>query len=236
MSTLYMIRHGQASFGEANYDKLSEEGILQSGILAEYMHKTGIRFNAIYTGQMLRHKETLQELLDNLKQEEVSVPTVKEAGEFNEYDSGGVLAAILPEMIKENPELSKDTAKLLSDQKTFQRIFEEAIFRWISGNYKSKEITSWEDFTKRVNRGIDMIMESHGSGENIAVFTSGGPISVTVQRALNLSGRDAIRISWQIINSSVTRFKFTSDRIMLAVFNDHSHLENFSERNLITYR
>jgi len=31
-----MIRHGQASFGSTNYDLLSETGIFQSRILAEY--------------------------------------------------------------------------------------------------------------------------------------------------------------------------------------------------------
>lgn len=236
MSILYMIRHGQASFGADNYDKLSEQGIEQSKILAEYMHNIGIRFNVVYTGHMQRHRETLHETLELLRDKELTVPPVKEAGEFNEYDSGAVLTALLPEMIEENPALRKDSAKLLSDKKSFQRIFEQAIFRWISGKYRSKTIPSWEDFNKRVNRGIDMIMESHGSGENIGIFTSGGPICVAVQRALNLSSRDAIRISWQIINSSVTRFKFTSDRIMLSVFNDHGHLENFRGKNLITYR
>jgi broad specificity phosphatase PhoE len=47
-----MVRHGQASFGKANYDKLSEKGHEQCRILAEYMIRTGLSFDAVYTGSL----------------------------------------------------------------------------------------------------------------------------------------------------------------------------------------
>ncbi len=35
MGILYMIRHGQASFGSANYDLFSEKDVFQSRILKQ---------------------------------------------------------------------------------------------------------------------------------------------------------------------------------------------------------
>ena len=76
----------------------------------------------------------------------------------------------------------------------------------------------------------------HGARKQIAVFTSGGPISVVVQAALDLSDRKTLEVSWQLMNASVTRIKYNRRGIMLAVFNDVTHLELESDERLLTYR
>jgi len=48
VSVIYMIRHGQASFGQRNYDVLSPTGILQARVLAGYLVQTGTVFDALY--------------------------------------------------------------------------------------------------------------------------------------------------------------------------------------------
>jgi broad specificity phosphatase PhoE len=55
---LYMIRHRQASFVSANFDLLSETGVLQSRILAEYLLAVGLAPDALYSGAMERQKDT----------------------------------------------------------------------------------------------------------------------------------------------------------------------------------
>jgi len=42
MSSIYLVRHGQASFGSANYDELSDRGRRQSRILGEYLFNTSL--------------------------------------------------------------------------------------------------------------------------------------------------------------------------------------------------
>jgi broad specificity phosphatase PhoE len=79
-------------------------------------------------------------------------------------------------------------------------------------------------------------METYGSGRKIIIFTSGGPISAAVQHALGLTDSKAIEISWQIMNASVTRFKYNSRGMMLSVFNDITHIEMEKDKDLITYR
>lgn len=70
----------------------------------------------------------------------------------------------------------------------------------------------------------------------MAIFTSGGPISVCVQQALNLSDDHTLQITWQIMNASVTRLKYSSNRLMLFGFNDVTHLELQKDAHLLTYR
>jgi broad specificity phosphatase PhoE len=144
---------------------------------------------------MTRHRETLIPLINLYNERGLTPPPVEKMDEFNEYDWLQVISEIFPQLMKEDPSLNWDMAKLLSDKKTFQRIFETAILRWATGNYASTSLPKWEDFLSRVHRGIDRIMKNHGTGENIAVFTSGGPISAVLQKVIHLSYEDTIKIS-----------------------------------------
>ena len=58
MALLTLVRHGQASFLQDNYDKLSERGELQSRILGEYWLRTGAAFDQVYYGPACRHLRT----------------------------------------------------------------------------------------------------------------------------------------------------------------------------------
>ncbi len=236
MSTIYMIRHGQASFGTENYDKLSEIGIEQSRILAEHFVDRGIFFDTIYTGTMVRQLETAIELINLLKERDLPVPPVKQIDGFNEYDSQEVITSLLPIMIKEDPAFGDRVKTMFNDKRSFQLVFEKIMLRWVNDDYDQPDLRKWKDFTLDVNKGIDGVMTSDGRGKNIAVFTSGGPICVAAQKALNLSHSTAIQLNWQIVNSSVTRFKCTTDRIMIFSFNEISHLESNGQNDLITYR
>jgi broad specificity phosphatase PhoE len=110
------------------------------------------------------------------------------------------------------------------------------MYRWVSGRFDTPGVPLWSAFKQSVGRGIRQIMQAHGSKKQVAVFTSGGPISVTIQSALALSDQKAMEISWQIMNASITRFKYNSKGIALAGFNDIAHLELENDNELLTYR
>jgi len=230
-----MIRHGQASFGKVNYDKLSQKGIIQSRILGQHFAAMGVQFDEIYSGSLLRQRETLTEFCSFYKKSGFSLPAPAVLDEFNEHKTEKVLSKIIPELLVEQPQLQSDLDNIL-DKKSFQRVFESAMQRWVTGNYQDKQINKWEDFLNDVDRGINLIMQKKGAEKNIALFTSGGPIAAAVKKAIGLSDENVLNIEWQIVNSSVTRFKFTQKRIMISVFNDHSHLETESHGDLVTYR
>ncbi len=236
MSTIFMIRHGQASFGKENYDKLSERGVDQSRILAEHLFGLGLRFDVMYAGTMKRHLETAEEFTRLYEKHNIQSPELKKYEEFNEYDPESVLTAIIPLLIEEKPDFSHSVEKMFSDKKSFQKVFEKVMMRWVSGDFDLPGLVRWEEFVSRVERGVKMVMESDGKGKKIAIFSSGGPISIVAQKALSLSNTSTIQLNWQTINSSVTRFKCTHDRIMLMSFNEHAHLEMEGDRSLVTYR
>jgi broad specificity phosphatase PhoE len=236
MSMIYMIRHGQASFGKADYDCLSDLGVKQAGILTSHLSQAGIFFDAIYTGLQLRHEQTLAVYLDECKEAGNNVLPIKRTDAFNEYDSEKILTVIIPLLIKEDPAFEAEVAGMIRDNRSFQKVFEKVMSRWIRGTDSFDGLESWKTYSNRVCAGIDRIMESEGAGKNVAVFTSGGPIAASVQKTLNLAGQDILKLLWQIVNSSVTRFKYGDRRLSLFGFNDFSHLELTKDRTLITYR
>jgi len=236
MSEIYLFRHGQASFGEDNYDKLSPNGVRQSQILARHLAQTGKSFDALYFGEMERQQKTAQEFIDYYSKNIHSIPRPKICDAFNEYDSFAVWQALVPELTQEDPSIARDVDDSAGDQKSFQKVFAKVMKRWISGSYHASGIPHWNDFKQRVRQGLADLIARHGARKQIAVFTSGGPISVAVQAALELSDPKTLEVSWQLMNASITRIKYNSRGVMLAVFNDVTHLELERDKALLTYR
>jgi broad specificity phosphatase PhoE len=236
MSEIYFFRHGQASFGEENYDRLSALGVRQAKVLARYLVKAGKVFDAVYYGEMERQQKTALEIVNHYHQKKLPAPRPEVLDAFNEYDSFAIWQALIPEMIEEQPSLSKELDKLPGDQKVFQRVFSQVMVRWAKGEYSASGIPRWDNFVRRVNLGIEKLTTRHGAQQRLAVFTSGGPISVTVKAALGLSDKMTLEISWQLMNASITRIKYNSKGIMLAGFNEVSHLELEGDVRLLTYR
>jgi broad specificity phosphatase PhoE len=236
MSEIYLFRHGQASFGEDNYDKLSPNGVTQSQILARHLAKTDKFFDAIYFGSLDRQQQTAQEFIDYYTDNKLPVPRPEISKAFNEYDSMAVWQALVPEISQEDSSIEKDVAAMAGEKKAFQRVFSQVMNRWIAGRYDATGIPDWKDFKQRVNQGFSDLIAMHGARKQIAVFTSGGPISVAVQAALELSDKKTLEASWQLMNASITRIKYNSRGMMLAVFNDITHLELEGDERLLTYR
>ncbi len=236
MGVIFLVRHGQASFGEENYDMLSETGILQSRILGDYLAETGLKIDVVYSGKMERQKMTANEAIKSYKRHGKEVPDPVIIDDLGEYDFRGVLLSQVPDMLKEDPSLKRDMDLIYSDMKAFQRIFEGAMLRWVSGRYNKEGVETWEDFAERSVNAVLGIIAEQGRGKNIFVFTSGGIIAATMQKALSLSNEATMRINWQLINSSITRFMYRDEIITLAGFNCIPHLELRKDKTLLTYR
>ena len=207
MGEIYLFRHGQASFGEDNYDRLSPNGVIQSQILARHLARTDKFFDAIYFGSLDRQQKTARELIDYYTENKLPVPRPVVSKAFNEYDSVAVWQALVAEISREDSSIEKDAAAMTGSKKAFQRIFSQVMNRWIAGRYDATGIPDWKDFKQQVNLGLSDLTALHGARKQIAVFTSGGPISVAVQAALELSDKKTLEVSWQLMNASVTRIK-----------------------------
>jgi broad specificity phosphatase PhoE len=236
MGILYFIRHGQASFGQQNYDRLSPPGIQQARILGEYLAGIRFEFHEAYCGELERQRHTAREVMTGFTSAGLPFPDPVTHAAFNEYDAFTVWRNQTEKMIQEKSLLPEEISRTRSDKRKFQQLFERVMMRWISGNHDAPGSIRWTDFVDRVLEGITALTTGHGAGQHIAVFTSGGPISIAMQLALNLSDSKTMEISWQVMNASVSRFYFNSRGIFLAGFNDIAHLAMKQDSSLLTYR
>jgi broad specificity phosphatase PhoE len=237
MSEIYFIRHGQASFGEENYDRLSPVGIRQSGVTADHLFNHGIDFHAVYCGRLQRHKDTARTFcsLYGAQQPELKEPTVLRA--FDEYDARALIVA-RTQLSRDPGALSVKALRLLrTDKRTFQAYFSDTVNRWMAGEFDAAtDVETWSDFHDRVAHGLKQIIEHNRRSKRLAVFTSGGPISAVVKMALGLSSQTTVELSWQIMNASLTCVKYTGDSLILSMFNNTTHLILENDPALMTYR
>jgi len=233
MSGIFMIRHGQASFGRQNYDQLSDLGRRQAQILGDYLVRLGFNFSAAYSGTMNRQQETAQLVLSRFPE---ARPPLNITPELDEYDSWTVMKAFLPGLIEDDPGLAEARDRMYDDPRSFQKVFEPAMLRWISGRHEVPGLETWRRFTGRVVGLITAIIREQGPGRTIAVFTSGGPISAVMQMALEISDQVTLRLNWGIRNASVSVFKYNEKQVFLSSYNSTAHLEQEGDPALLTYR
>lgn len=229
MATLYLIRHGQASFGKADYDQLSETGWEQSRVLGCWLAPR-VSPAAIYSGDMRRHQETVAGIVKGYSQ---PLPDSQQVAGFNEFDHATVIEALKPEWA-DRAVMVKELSAHDKPARAFQLTFGEAIRRWVSGDFDADYTESWTLFKQRVLAAFDQVVACSG-GEDILVVSSGGPVSVIVQTLLGIDDRRALGLNEVIANTSVTRVLFSSERRSLAVFNGYDHLEAESP-SLVTFR
>jgi broad specificity phosphatase PhoE len=239
MGIVFLIRHAQASFLEPNYDKLSELGEAQARLLGEYWARHKIVFDRACTGPCVRQKDTATLVSDTCQEAGVPFPEPLVLHEFDEYQGEAVLERSLPGLLETDQTIRDLHAAFQSSsatggkRATFQKLFETVISKWVRGEICPPGVETWLEFCSRVNSGLTKCLSAGSRGERVAIFTSGGPISVGMQRALQLSAESTLKVSWMSRNSSWSEFIYSGDRFMLSSFNCHAHL---GDAAMLTYR
>ena len=221
MGTLYLVRHGQASFGADDYDVLSPLGHRQSVRLGEYFKYKGVTFDAALTGTLNRQLQTFAGICEGMG---VALEALPWAG-LNEYDSAAVIATIHPyPLVKpDTPELYKHHFRLLKD----------GLAQWMAGLVSPRGMPSYNDFVAGVMSALEHI-RTHYQG-NVLLVSSGGPIATAVGQVLATSAETTIELNMQIRNSSVTEFAFSPKRHRLVTYNTLPHLDAPEHASWVTY-
>ena len=213
MSVVLLVRHGQASFGAADYDQLSPQGEEQSRILGAALADRGILPTRVVRGAMKRHDQTATH---------AGFTGAEVDDGWNEFDHVQVLAAHTP----------PETQEAATERRAFQRWFEHATQRWMTGDYDEEYDESFSAFTSRVDAALRRTTEGMGSGDTAVVFTSGGAIA-SVASSLLSGGTDLWqRLNSVTVNTGITKVVVGSRGTTLVSFNDHVHLEP----DHVTYR
>ena len=221
MGKLYLVRHGQASFGAADYDNLSDIGHQQSRRLGAYWRVKGMKFDSVMVGTLKRHTQTLDGLLEGLG---TTASPLQWPG-LNEYDSAAVIAAIHPEPLPkpDTPELYRHHFRLLKDGLT----------QWMNGVVSPKGMPSYAGFQKGVTSALDYVRANLDG--DVLLVSSGGPISTAVGHVLGTTPETTIELNLRIRNASITEFAFTPKRHMLVTYNTLPHLDHADHASWVTY-
>ena len=223
MGTLYLVRHGQASFGADDYDQLSALGQRQSERLGEYWRERGMEFDAVITGTLKRHRQTWEGIAKGLG---LTPGDVLPWPGLNEYDSEAVIAAIHPEKLQkpDTPEMYRHHFRLLRD----------GLGAWMQGKTAPAGMPSYLEFLSGVTGALDHVRGKH-HGARVLVVSSGGPISTAVGHVLGTSAETTIELNLRIRNTAVTEFAFTPKRHMLVTYNTLPHLDGPAWKDWVTY-
>jgi len=232
MSTLYLIRHGQASFGTDDYDRLSTTGQEQARELGRYFAASGERIDHIYSGSLRRQTETAEIIATALG---VPAPPVSIEPAFDEYDSDVILQTFAKSLTPEQL-AAAGWPELRHDRKKFQFFLERAARAWVEAKIEAEEMTPWLGFHGRISKALEHIMLTHGRSKTLLISTSGGVIGTIVAHVMGLSNHTGIELNWAVHNASITRLFYSSEKISLSMFNALPHLDRAETRHLITYR
>ena len=212
MGTLYLVRHGQASFGAADYDQLSPLGEQQSRRLGAWFRAREMRFDAVLTGTLRRHAQTLAGIEAGLQAQHdaLALPGL------NEYDSEAIVRAIHagPIAAPDSPERARQHFRLLR----------EGLRQWMAGTTQPAGMPAHADFVAGVVQALDLVRARHADG-SVLIVSSGGPIATAIGHVLGLQAEATIDVNLHIRNSALSEFKVGPKRHTLISFNTLPHLD-----------
>jgi len=226
MGKIFLVRHGQASLGAANYDQLSPLGVQQSQRLGEYFKDCGLQFEAAYCGTLQRQHNTLTHILNGLGDAASNCP-ITHCEPLNEYDSHSVM-----ECVHKGPIPDPRTPE---GYKAFFRLLRLALLHWITQPVTPVNTPSFTNFRQGIRATLNSIQTKHADGGSVLVVSSGGPISTALADLMCMGAQAQIELNLGLRNTSVCELQFNRGRISVVSFNALAHLAHAKYKDWITY-
>lgn len=222
VTQFFTVRHGQASFGADDYDKLSELGWRQARWLGEHWRAEGLQFDRILCGDLRRHRETAQGLCEGLDLEGVTPQLLPQ---LNEFDFHGLTRLYG----QHNPQAVPGEG---SPRAHYYRFLKSAMLAWSRGEVSPNE--SWQAFEQRIDEALSVIADAP-RGSKTLVVSSGGAIAMMIRQVLGAHPETVTRLNMQIRNTAVSHFFGNGEECSLHSFNHLPHMETPERREYITY-
>jgi broad specificity phosphatase PhoE len=229
MSTLFLIRHGQASSYDHQGDHLSELGRAQARKLGEYLVQSAARFDGVVAGTMLRQQQTASIVAEVYAQAGLPFPSTQVDARWNEYDAQGLTGALIPALAAADADFARKVEESRAavgtkeQNRYFQRVFEVVMGKWVRDELTAPGVEAFSAFHARVSAARDAITSDPAS-RRVAAFTSGGPIGACVQAVMRAPLPVSMEINWRVRNASITELLYSRERISLDSFNAVPHL------------
>ncbi len=224
MSSVHLVRHGQASFGADDYDQLSELGWKQSARLGEYWRERGRTFDRVIMGTLRRHDETWKGIAQGLGVPVDAWPLLR-TERLNEYDSAAVIASVHP-----GPLPKPDTPELYRHHFQLLRVGLQA---WMQGQAQPVGMPTYVDFRAGIAAVLDDICRT--SPGRVLLVSSGGPIATAVGLLLQTPAQATIELNFHIRNSAVTELSYRAKGHRLISYNTLNHLDSPQHQDWVTF-
>lgn len=229
MRELLLIRHGQASFHDDDYDVLSPLGEQQSRALGQWFAECGTQPEHVAMGPRVRHRDTARLCLEAAGVQ----ATPHRLDGLDEVDHQELLARQRPDLA-EASQLREALRKSEDPKRAFQILFVASIRRWMSGEHDAEYRCTWPRFRANVLDALTAMTATPAT--TMWAFTSGGPIAVMVGTLLQVPEQHVFDLSWSLVNSGITRVRLGSQGASIATYNSWPHLERGQARAWITLR
>lgn len=213
---IILVRHGQASFGTDDYDRLSPLGHEQARWLGTYMSTHGMRFDRVLRGSLRRHRETFEGIAQTC-----DIAPAAEDARLNELQFESLATQYMHATGTDQPQSRGD----------FVTMFPAMFDHWARGEI-SNDGEGYDAFCTRTQAVVDAAVAQGGT---TLLVTSGGVIGVTLARVLGLDARTTADLLINIHNASLHRLHVEGGRPRLSLFNASPHLDPEDRRHARTY-
>lgn len=239
MSTVYLVRHGQAGTRDA-YDALSELGWRQARLLGDYFLSQNLLFDTVIAGTLNRQRQTAEGVAQRYAEANTALPKIMSDPGWDEFDLTRLYREIAPQLCAGDAEFAQEYAAMKEQIRADAGTASAAVHRqwhpcdskvvqaWISGRYRQGGET-WEQFHDRIAACVARIRELPDN-HNVVIFTSATPIGIWGGLALDILDQRSIRLAGVVHNSSYTVFRVRKNNLRLFAFNATPHLLDASLR------
>lgn len=212
MGRVLILRHGQASFGAADYDQLSDLGVEQAETTGAALAARGVRPDLIVRGRLRRHDQTTRALCRGAGWEDVEV---RSEAAWDEIDHLAVMTAH-----GESPDHQ--------DSRVFQVAYERALDRWM-GASEHGDLETFASFTTRVATALRGAADQAGPGRTVLVVSSAGPLGAACATLMHPGFPETDPQAWLpwntvAVNCGLTTVVVGRRGTRLLSFNEQGHL------------
>lgn len=225
----HLIRHAQASWGSADYDRLSPLGETQARHLGEWLATDAATvYSHVVRGDMRRHAQTLTAIEAAFAAAGRELPAARVDAGWNEFDHVPILAAYAAayggdEALR---------AGQAGDERAQRAVLAAAVRAWHEGQFDGTVPETWADFGRRVAGARARVGCSIG---NVLIVTSGGAMWRCAQAALDLDDAGLVKLGLHLRNTGISEFRYGSDRWQMLSWNELPHLADPAQQTLHTH-
>lgn len=227
LPTLAFVRHGQASFGEADYDVLSMTGVAQAAHVAEVLTGQGVAVDRVISGGLGRQRGTAEPIAAAFG------ATVEIDPRWDEYGSDDILEHHSDTAVRQDRRPGSGAPEVSSRE--FQVILERALLEWLDAGDASPSREPWPRFSGRVTSAMAELGAGLGSGQTAVVCTSGGVLAALGVALLAVPAATFVAFNRVTVNVGITRVACGRSGATLLSFNEQGHL-TADGGALLTYR